>query len=157
MVGKIAALLARFVPTSEYEPFSIDGVVKSYIRWLDVRAPDHRLAFVQRLRNDPEAAHAEAVTFSVLRVKHKNPEPAEVVGTGGVDFLCHPRKRTAFVVEVTALSTAAVTAKSRLAGPLKGNRVGSFSRITTSLMREAVNKASQMSNFPMPRVLEVIS
>ncbi len=74
-----------------------------------------------------------------------------------MDFLCKPNEQPEFVVEVTALRTEAVTAKSGLAGPHIGNRIGSFAMITTALMREAVNKASQMANYPMPRVLVLAS
>jgi hypothetical protein len=137
--------------------FSIDEVIKSYVAWLEVKAPEHRAAYVRRLRDEREGAQAEAITFALLRVKRRNPTPAGVVGIGGVDFLCKPDGRPEFVVEVTALSRDVVTAKSGLAGPQSENRVGSFSMITTTLMREAVNKATQMANYPMARVLVLAS
>jgi hypothetical protein len=140
-------------PESRY---SLTGVVDSYSEWLIVKSPQHAQAFKQRLRQDPEGAHAEAVTFAVLHAKRKNPRPAEIIGTGGVDFHCQPDQGSEFVVEVTALATKAVSEKSGLTGP-GGNRVGAFSKITTSLMREAVNKASQMANYAMPRVLVLAS
>jgi hypothetical protein len=137
------------------DDWSLDGVVKAYITWLEVKAPDHLKAFVKRLHDDPEAAHAEAVTFNMLRMAHKNPEPGEILGKGGVDFICKPSKESAFAVEVTVLQTAAVTQASGLASPMPSGAAVGFSQITTKLMYEAVNKAPQLSGYKMPRLLVI--
>ena len=137
--------------------YTTDEVVNSYRQWLAVKSPSHLKPFGQRMRHDAEAAQAEAVVFSILHAKRKNPRPAEVIGTGGVDFHCRPEGEAEFVVEVTALKNETVTRKSGLAGPSEGNRVGSFAMITSSLLGEAVNKASQLANYPMPRVLFLVS
>ena len=131
------------------------GVVAAYEGWMEVKSPDHKKAFVRRLKDDAEAAHAEAVTFNLLRMMQKNPHPAEIVGEGGVDFMCTPKGQHAFVVEVTVLRVEAVTAASGLTSPLQDGAAKGFSQITTKLMQEAVNKASQMSGYTMPRVLVI--
>jgi hypothetical protein len=137
--------------------YSIDGVIESYLQWLEVKSPPHFREFRRRLSSDREAAQAEAVTFAVLRVKRMNPIPLEVVGTGGVDFKCEPSSKPPFVVEVTALNPDAVTSQTGLQGPEGGNTVSSFALNTRQLMGEAINKASQMSGYDMPRVLVIAS
>lgn len=138
---------------AQHQPFSIEGVVSSYRDWLEVKASDQLRPFVQRLRDDPEAAHAEAVTFSVLRCARLNPRICEVIGTGGVDFVCEPLDRPAFVVEVTSLSSAALTRETGLHSPPA--RIGSFSPATHLLLRKAINKASQLAGSPYARLLVV--
>jgi len=54
------------------ETWSVKGVVAAYNGWLEVKAPDNRKAFLRRLKDDPEAGHAEAVTFNLLRMMQKN-------------------------------------------------------------------------------------
>jgi hypothetical protein len=137
------------------ETWSVKGVVAAYDGWLEVKAPGHRKAFLRRLKDDPEAAHAEAVTFNLLRMMQKNPHPGEVVGEGGVDFICTPKGHQEFAVEVTVLQSEAVTAASGLTSPLQNGAARGFSQITTKLMQEAVNKAGQMSGYSMPRVLVI--
>jgi hypothetical protein len=131
----------------------IDQVIDSYKLWLEVKAPDHRKEFLHRLTASPEAARAEAAVFGLLRKCRLNPRPGEVIGQGGPDFICEPASADAFIVEVTALSPDAVSAKSRLPHREKANHVGWFDRITTSLLREAINKTPQLANYPMPRLL----
>lgn len=60
--------------------FSAKDVVDSYCGWLEVKAPYHLKPFKERLQHDCEAADAEAVVFSVLHAKRKNPRPAEIIG-----------------------------------------------------------------------------
>lgn len=140
--------------------FSVDDVVNSYVQWLEVKAPRHLKSFTERMTHDPQAGQAEAVVFSILHAKQKNPVPAEIIGAGGVDFHCRPNSEAEFVVEVTALHAEAVARKSGLTGRFddsENNRVGSFAMITSSLLSEAIGKARQMANYPMPRVLFLVS
>jgi hypothetical protein len=120
------------------DPYTLEGVVDSYRAWLAKRAPGHLKAFDQRLGSAAEGAQAEAATFSVLQLKLKNPEPGEHPATGGPDFVCRPDGGQPFAVEVTALTSAAVTANSGLDGR---RGFGYFRPITTSLMSEAIGKA----------------
>jgi hypothetical protein len=133
---------------------SIDGVVDSYKAWLAVKSPEHLRAFVERMKAEPQAARAEAVTFGVLRQQSLRPRPAEIVGKGGVDFLCEPEKKPPLAVEVTTLLIENVEKASGLPHPLSSNggAIG-FGQITTQLMREAVQKAGQMADYPTARVL----
>jgi hypothetical protein len=62
------------------EEFSVDGIVKAYRLWLEVKAPNHLKAFNDRLHSAPEGARAEAVTFNLLRMNLMNPKPGEVLG-----------------------------------------------------------------------------
>lgn len=117
-----------------------------------MKAPEHQKEFAKRLDAQPEAARAEAVTFSWLRQQDLRPRPGEVIGQGGVDFLCTPDRKPAFAVEVTCLLTTTVSSASGLqhaAAPA----VRSFSQITTKLLKEAINKAPQLADYQMPRVL----
>lgn len=140
----------------ENDWYSTKDVVKSYEKWLELKAPEHRSAFGNRRRVDPEAADAEAIVFSILHAKRLNPKPAEIIGTGGVDFHCRPVGRPEFVVEVTAILRETISRHSGLSGRME-NRVGSFGMVTDGLFNEAIGKAKQMSGYPMPRVLFVAS
>jgi hypothetical protein len=140
------------LPDGDLTP-SIDRVVETYMEWLDVKAPDQVVAFIDRLSDVPEAARAEAVTFNMLRQRGLRPRPGEVLGIGGVDFLCEPERKDHIVVEVTTLLTENVTRASGLAHPMRTDGAFGFGQITTQLMREAIQKAPQMADYPMPRVL----
>jgi hypothetical protein len=132
---------------------ALDNLVASYLTWLEVKAPEHLKSFKARLNEDPEAAHAEAVTFGVLRTTGKRPRIGEVVGQGGVDFIAEPNDRPPFAVEVTAIRIETVTNASGLQHPMSG--FGGFKQITGNLLREAVNKATQVANQQMPRVVVI--
>jgi hypothetical protein len=132
----------------------LDQLVASYLTWLEVKAPEHLKSFKTRLNEDPEAAHAEAVTFGVLRTAGMRPKIGEVVGKGGVDFIAEPSDRPPFAVEVTTIRIETVTKASGLKHPLSEG-FGGFNQITGSLLREAVNKATQVANQQMPRVLVI--
>ncbi len=131
----------------------LNTLVQSYVEWLEIKAPDHRAMFLRRLKDDPEAAHAEAVTFRLLRTTGFSPSPGEIIGTGGVDFQCRPERRNPIAVEVTALRTSTVEKVSGLPHAPEDMRPRAFKQITTSLLREAINKAGQMADYPMPRLL----
>ena len=47
--------------------YSVEGIVKAYSVWLEVKATGHLKAFKGRLAKDPLAARAEALTFNLLR------------------------------------------------------------------------------------------
>ena len=57
------------------------------------------------------------MVFSILGQLKLQPEPAEAVGEGGVDFCCRPNDASPFLVEVTAVPTEKVTQKSGLPPP----------------------------------------
>jgi hypothetical protein len=127
---------------------SIERVVSTYLDWLSVKAPDQVEAFKQRLAAEPQAARSEAVMFNILRQNRLNPRPAEIVGQGGVDFICEPTRKQPVVVEVTTLLIENVTKASGLQHPMP-HGPGSFGLITTKLLHEAINKAPQMADYPM--------
>ena len=142
-------------PTTRFEP-SLLKAVEAYSMWLSVIAPQHKVSFEKRLKEDAEAAHAEAVVFTILRQKNLHPKPGEVIGQqGGVDFICTPKGHPKFAVEVTAIRTETVTKASGLPHPASLAEFRGFSQITGHLMREAVSKATQLADYPMPRVLVI--
>jgi len=145
--------MAQIISKLPSEDWNLDGLVKSYALWLEVKAPEHLSAFRQRLNSDPEAARAEGVVFGLLRGAALNPGMGEVIGKGGVDFICEPRNHSKFAVEVTSLRTETVTKASGLQSPVGVG--GFFGQVTTALMREAVNKATQLADYPMPRLLVI--
>jgi hypothetical protein len=93
--------LVKFDDDFDLTP-SIDRVVESYKSWLEVKSPSHLQGFAGRLREQPEAARAEAVTFAILRQRGLRPRVGEVIGKGGVDFLCEPDRKPPVAVEVTS-------------------------------------------------------
>src|SRR5688572_25444916 len=92
----------------DFGEWTLDGVVKAYSTWLQVKSPGHFKAFTRRLGDDLEAAQGEAAVFNFLRAEQLNPRPGEVLGgpggsVGGVDFLCGREDRPDLAVEVTVL------------------------------------------------------
>jgi hypothetical protein len=159
-VARMCSLVGKrrliHVPVAQHAaiPYSLDTVTRSYAEWLEVKHPAHHHAFMKRERAEPEAAQAEAATFSMLRSAQANPEPAEDPSTGGVDFLCTPNGRLPFVVEVTTVLCDTVTENSGLQHiPQAG--ITSFGQITRKLLDEAVDKARQLANYPDARVLVI--
>ena len=68
---------------------SLEEVAKAHAEYLGIKHPDHHQKFVKLLAADREAAFGEAVVFSLLKTYFRvRPEPADVPGTGGVDFVC---------------------------------------------------------------------
>ena len=151
---RLKALKKKLVQVEPVE-HSVDGIVDSYSTWLEVKAPAHLKSFRDRLNIDPLAARAEALTFNFLRMTRKNPEPGEILGKGGADFICRPTTKPEFVVEVTTLQTDAVTKASGLSSPLQVGAAVGFSQITTKLMNAAIDKANQLSGYEMARVLVI--
>lgn len=135
---------------------ALEVIVQSYVDWMEIKAPENRKAFLKRLEESPEAARAEAATFAVLRMAGLRPTIGEDTGKGGVDFYCQSSKGTELAVEVTSLQAAVVAEKSGLPHPhVDVGAMTGFSQITNSLLREAVNKAPQLANHPMARVLVI--
>jgi hypothetical protein len=135
---------------------SLDNLVTSYQQWLEVKAPPYFKTFARRLRDDREAARAEAVTFSILRNAGLNPKPYD--DKGGPDFLCEPENAPRLVAEVTAIRMETVTRASGLPHEererLRQNPRG-FAQITSNLLAEAIDKATQFANYPGARLLVI--
>lgn len=65
---------------------STTHVMESYKVFLEVKYPTHYQSYCNRLRSDPEAARAEAITFSLLRSIFDEVKLSEDIGKGGADF-----------------------------------------------------------------------
>jgi hypothetical protein len=136
---------------------SVGDVVNAYAAFLEVRHKDHRKQFEARLRADPDAAKAEAVIFSWLRMQGLGPHVAESTTSGGSDFLCVSegiKHKQPFLLEVTTLKREAV--EQRSGWPDELNDVAhSFSMITLNLWSKARYKAPQLAEQKVPRVLAI--
>jgi len=94
------------------------------------------------------------------------PEVNEVPGTGGADFLCSAtggspilalrEPKSHFVVEATSLDSDAVTTRSHLPNELKEGG-GAYDLVTAAVFAKAKKKAIQLMDYPMPRILAVVS
>ena len=133
---------------------SIQEVVDAYSVFLEVRHPDHKKHFHDRLAADPDSAKAEAVVFSWLRLRGSNPQVAESPSTGGTDYLCVPESNGPFLIEVTSLNRDAVEQRSGWPDQLD-ERAHAFSMITPNLWSKARTKAPQLGNHAVPRVLAI--
>jgi hypothetical protein len=133
----------------------IAATVESYKDFLSVKYPSHYRLFCNRLNSKPESARAEAVTFSLLWSQFGDVTIAEDVVTGGADFLCVTESGK-IIVEVTCVEGEAVAAQSRWPnGVAEDGSGGSFGMITHMLRTKASEKASQLSDYEMPRVLAI--
>ena len=97
-------------------------IVNSFGDYLAKWHPRNHREFLSRLKNNPEAAQAEAATFSLLTVLNLKPTVNETVNAGGLDFKCAPRTGEPFLVEVTSLN--AEQAAKRTGIPNKAERTG---------------------------------
>lgn len=129
-------------------------VVDAYSLFLEVQHPDHHKLFQRRLTTDPNAARAEAVVFSWLRSQRMKPEIAESPATGGVDYLCVPKLRPPFLIEVTVLNREAVERRSGWPDELS-DRADAFSMITPNLWSKGRHKAPQLADKEVARVLAI--
>jgi hypothetical protein len=128
--------------------------IEAYREFLRVLYPQHLKAFDSRRQADPDSACAEAVVFSVLRTERQEPSVAEVLGSGGPDFLCLPGSDRAYFLEVTSLDRAAVERRSDW--PDKISDQGRwFGDITRSVCNKCAQKAPQLAGRPAPRVLAI--
>lgn len=53
---------------------SLDDVVRAYEEWLAIKSSGHSAGFEKRLKDDPEAARAEAAVFALLRAHNPGPD-----------------------------------------------------------------------------------
>jgi len=90
---------------------STNEIIKSYMLFLEVKYPSHYKSYRTRLKNNPESAKAEAITFSILRSNFDDVKLAEDISTGGADFLCSSKDVT-FIVEVTCIENESVATQS---------------------------------------------
>src|SRR5215510_13919075 len=111
---------------------TVEEVVNAYTLFLEVCHPNHLKLFKDRLRSDPDAAKAEAVVFLWLRWQRYEPHVAESPGSGGVDYLCMPKSKKPFLIEVTHLNRDAVARRSGWPDELS-EVAHIFSMITPSL------------------------
>ena len=136
---------------------SITQIIESYKLFLEVKYRNHFQSYCHRLKNKPESAKAEAITFSILRSIFNSVLVAEDISTGGADFLCK-MDGAEFISEVTCLQSEAVAAQSGWKNELPENgSAGSFSMITQMLRTKASSKAGQLSGHELPRILVVTS
>jgi len=133
---------------------SIAEIVKAYSLFLEVRYPDHYRAFQFRTTSDSNAANAEAVVFSWLRLQGLSPTLADTPGLGGPDFLCSPMSFAPFLIEVTSLKPEVVSERSGWPDELN-DRTHSFAMITPNLWSKTKNKAAQLGGHEIARVLAI--
>lgn len=136
---------------------SLTDVVEYYYRYLSRNADlaSHFVQFKKRLADDPKAAEAEAVVFSLLRAEKLSPGLFEDVSTGGPDFRCTPQASGQFLVEVTSMDSNVVAHRSGLPARITGSRAGAYGLITDRLLSEAKNKAPQLGRYKLPGVLAI--
>lgn len=134
---------------------STKEVIESYKLFLEVQYPKHFQSYCRRLKNQPESAKAEAVTFSILRSIFDNVLTAEDISTGGADFLCKTDEAE-FISEVTCLEAESVATQSGWKNEVPENgSAGSFSMITQMLRTKASSKIGQLSGHDFPRLLVI--
>jgi hypothetical protein len=131
-------------------------VIDSYKVFLEIKYRTHYQIYCRRLKENIEAAKAEAVMFSLLRNTIDQITLAEDVGTGGVDFLC-VSDQNRFIVEVTSLEAESVAIQSGWPNEIADGTTGWFGMVTHMLRTKASSKASQLSGYAMPRVLAITS
>jgi len=136
---------------------SIHEVIESYKVFLEVKYPKHSQSYCTRLKNNPESAKAEAVTFSILRFNFNDVKLAEDISTGGADFFCSSND-VKFIIEVTCLEAESVATQSGWKNkvPSNGNAF-SFGMITHMLRTKASAKVPQLSGHSIPRILIITS
>lgn len=131
------------------------GVAESYAKWaFEAKFPEHFRKFQNTLNANLEAAIGEIVIFDLLRQSRLKPQPSDIPGTGGADFICSPEGREQFVVEVTAVGEDAVERKTGIA---RGGPEGTFGyRVMTGAIRTRISsKASQLAGYQFARVLAI--
>jgi len=134
-------------------------IIESYKCFLEVKYPTHYKSYYTRLKNKPESAKAEAVTFSILRSNFNDVKLAEDIRTGGADFICSSNDVT-FIVEVTCIETESVVTQSGWKNkvPHTPNKTAfSFGMITHMLRTKVSSKAAQLSGYNLPRILIITS
>lgn len=144
---------------NNYLMVSTAEIIESYKCFLEVKYPTHYKSYCTRLKNKPESAKAEAVTFSILRSNFNDVKLAEDIRTGGADFICSSNDVT-FIVEVTCIETESVVTQSSWKNkvPHTPNKTAfSFGMITHMLRTKVSSKAAQLSGYNLPRILIITS
>ncbi len=142
---------------NNYFMVSIAEIIESYKYFLEVKYPHHYKSYCTRLKNKPESAKAEAVTFSILRSNFDDVKLAEDISTGGADFFCSSND-VKFIVEVTCIETESVATQSGWQNKVPPNENAfSFGMITHMLRRKASAKVPQLSGYSIPRILIITS
>jgi hypothetical protein len=145
---------------------SPDGMLQSYSEYLRNVHPENAKRFDLLRISDREAAIAEAVVFGILQGFKVDPQIHDQPNSGGPDFICcayrgplAPRRpEDRFVVEATSLDPDAVTDRSHIANEVPEDiSGGAFGLVTRNICNKAKAKATQLSNYPMPRVLAIAS
>lgn len=123
---------------------------------LQVKAPEHLKKFEERRHDQPEAAEAEAIVFSLLRESlDLNPKPAEDLSSGGPDFFCEPTKGSPCFVEVKAILTSTAERHSDLPTELSGAQA--FSMLTAVISQAAQQKTKQLEGLEVAGVLAIVA
>ena len=131
---------------NNYFMVSTAEIIESYKCFLEVKYPQHYKSYCTRLKNKPESAKAEAVTFSILRSNFDNVKLDEDISTGGADFLCKSND-IEFIVEVTCIETESVVTQSgwkNKVPPTPNKTAFSFGMITHMLRTKVSSKAAQL-------------
>jgi hypothetical protein len=132
-----------------------NDIVSSFADYLSKRHPRNHKEFLSRLRDNPEAAQAEAVTFSLLISLDLSPAVNETVKSGGLDFKCTPRSGEPFLVEVTSLNAERVAERTSL--PNTTDETGGAYSFDNRKLREVVDsKMGQIVSGPLANVLVII-
>ncbi|HEY6195527.1 MAG TPA: hypothetical protein VI504_10830 [Candidatus Eisenbacteria bacterium] len=133
---------------------SSEETVIAYEELLKRLYPESVKGFQARRSSAPDAALAEAITFSWLRAAHLNPRISDAPGTGGPDLLCSSEIAGEFSVEVTALDGDALADRTGIPNQAESGG-GWFSDDTLKLQSVVKRKASQLSVSSLPRVLAI--
>lgn len=131
---------------------SVTEVLESYKTYLEVKYPSHLEELKKREKGNLNGARFEAAMFSMARSYNLNPKISEIIGEGGVDFLCNFNS-SSFILEVIHLNTESIEKQTGISNKPVSGEGGSFSMITHVLRRKAGNKAGQVANYNMPRML----
>ncbi len=144
---------------NNYFMVSTAEIIESYKHFLEIKYPTHYKSYCTRLKNKPESAKAEAVTFSILRSNFDEVKLGEDISTGGADFFCSSND-VEFIVEVTCIETESVVTQSgwkNKAPPAQNKAAFSFGMITNKLRGKVSCKAAQLSGNDIPRLLIITS
>jgi hypothetical protein len=120
-------------------------IIESYKCFLEVKYPHHYKSYCTRLKNKPESAKAEAVTFSILRSNFDDVKLAEDISTGGADFFC------------SSESVASQSGWKNKVPHAPNKTAFSFGMITHMLRTKVSSKAAQLSGNNIPRILIITS
>jgi hypothetical protein len=130
-------------------------LIEPHRAFLRTNYPKALEQFEALLKYQPESAIAEAAVFSLLNQAQLNPEPAENPKTGGADFICKPRGRDKFAVEVTTMHSTSVETKTGIPQDSEEGDGGAYSMITFEQARKVQDKCDQMEkqDYKMPVVV----